>query len=340
VKKYTGTVLSALANFYWVLLDDRSTYLLCTRRSRLKKSGQSVLVGDFVVLQEVDFQCWRGAISQILERRSIIDRPPIANVDQILLIFALADPFLDPWQLSRFLIKTESVGIKVHLCLNKSDLISIKESEQWQERLKNWGYQPILISLNQSLGLDKLLTALKDKITVMTGPSGVGKSSLINTLIPKATQTVAHVSGKLHRGRHTTRHVELFTIPNGGMVADTPGFNQANLEFSPIELAYLFPEIRAQLGNCQFNNCLHRDEPNCSVRGNWERYAHYLKFLEEVNSQQKIETTETAFKIKMGAEGTKLYQPKLEFKKYRQNSRRQKNQDLQKLYKQKEDSTD
>jgi len=337
VNEHLGTVLAALANFYWVLLEEVEGYLLCTRRSRLKKIGQTVMVGDHVIVEEADLQASRGVISQILPRITTLSRPPMANAEHILLVFALAEPQIEPWQLSRFLVKIESTELKLSLCLNKSDLITPSQCQQWQDRLQNWGYQAHLLSLTNNTGLNEVLSLLDGKITVLAGPSGAGKSSLINSLIPDATQRVSHVSGKLQKGRHTTRHVELFKLPSGGLLADTPGFNQADLECNPADLVRFFPEVKSALGKCQFNNCLHRDEPNCFVRGDWERYEHYLKFLDEVINQQTSDNPESTLKVKMGSHGTKHYEPKLELKKYRQNSRRQKHQDLQKFYYQDED---
>ena len=338
MSQYQGTVISALANFYWVFLEELDGYFLCTRRSLLKKVGKSILVGDLVIVEELDYQSHSAVISQVLPRSSILNRPPIANASQILLVFALADPPLDPWQLSRFLIKTESTHLQVSLCLNKTDLVSQEQAWQWQQRLQGWGYQPLLVSLSRQEGIEQLASYLLNEITILSGPSGVGKSSLINALVLEANQKVAHVSGKLHRGRHTTRHVELFKLPSGGMLADSPGFNQADLECSPSDLVRFFPEVKTLLGQCQFNNCLHREEPNCAIRGNWERYEHYLQFLSEVLTEEISESRESTFKVKMGYQGIKHLEPKLEFKKYRQNSRRQRQQDLQHLYRQDKDS--
>jgi ribosome biogenesis GTPase len=309
--------------------------LLCTRRSRLKKIGQKVMVGDRVEVEEPDWTGGRGAIAQVLPRRSALARPPVANADQILLVFALAEPELDPYQLSRFLVKAESTGLRVCLCLSKMDLVAGEIQEQWRDRLHQWGYQPIFISVYKPIGLEELSGCLKHCLTVVSGPSGVGKSSLINHLVPQAELRVATVSGKLARGRHTTRHVELFELPSGGLLADTPGFNQPDLDAAPIELANYFPEARQRLAvaTCQFNDCLHRDEPNCAVRGDWERYDHYLSFLEEAIARQEVlnqlGNAESTLKRKTKQQGQQQYEPKLESKKYRRTSRRVQQQTLQ-----------
>jgi ribosome biogenesis GTPase len=295
------------------------------------------MVGDRVEIAEPDWAGGRGAISQVLPRRSELDRPPVANVDQILLVFALAEPNLEPYQLSRFLLKAESTGLEIVLCLSKSDLVTAEEQQQWSDRLQQWGYLPQFISMRQSLGLLDLTTHLSQKITVVSGPSGVGKSSLINRLIPIADLRTAAVSGKLGRGRHTTRHVELFELPGGGVLADTPGFNQPELDTLPEELAHYFPEIRQrlELKRCQFNDCWHQAEPNCAVRGDWERYEHYLTFLTEAIARQqalgKIADPEATMKSKTNRQGHQQDEPKLESKKYRRPSRRVQQQALQHL---------
>ncbi|XGV95851.1 MAG: small ribosomal subunit biogenesis GTPase RsgA [Leptolyngbya sp. BL-A-14] len=354
--RLVGTVLSVQANYYHVKLDafgvkdadgvsgaSQTAHsgqpaipltLLCTRRSRLKKIGQRVMVGDRVEVEEPDWEGGRGAIAQVLPRQSELDRPPVANADQLLLVFALVEPTLDPYQLSHFLVKAETTTLQVCLCLNKSDLAIVGERKHWQERLQRWGYAPILISVQQAIGLATLEAQLGDRVTIVSGPSGVGKSSLINQLVPDSDLRVAAVSGKLGRGRHTTRHVELFELPTGGLLADTPGFNQPDLDCAPEALASFFPEARARLAlaRCQFSNCLHRDEPNCVVRGDWERYEHYLGFLEEAIARQealnKLGDSETTLKRK-SERGGEQYEPKLETKKYRRPSRRVQQQTLQ-----------
>lgn len=360
-----GTVLAVQANYYRVKLDSQQTsvqksiktslenliprpsnpepdldhpfpeILLCTRRSRLKKLGQQVMVGDRVEIVEPDWQGGRGAISAVLPRKSELDRPPIANTDQILLVFAMAEPTLDPYQLTRFLVKAESSHLPICLCFSKTDLVSTEVQVQWEQRIQQWGYQPRFISLHQDLGLMGLFDQLRDRITVVAGPSGVGKSSLINHLIPLAKLRVGEVSGKLARGRHTTRHIELFDLPAGGLLADTPGFNQPDLDCHPQDLANYFPEARQRLADtsCQFSDCLHQDEPGCAVRGDWERYQFYLAMLQEAIAYHQTcdrqGREENNLKLKNHHRGNLTYEPKLEPKKYRQISRRTQQHQLQ-----------
>ena len=335
-----GTVIAVQANFCQVQIDlDRPTdggkLLLCTRRARLQKIGVSAIVGDRVVVDEPDWIAARGVVSEVFPRHSLLDRPPVANADRILLVFALAEPALDPFLLSKFLVKAESTGLQVSLCLNKSDLVTQDAKIAWCDRLGDWGYQPIVISVETGMGVPELQIELDRQITIFAGHSGVGKSSLTNALIPDTNIRVATVSGKLSRGRHTTRHVQLFTMPTGGLIADTPGFNQPDLTCTPTELSRYFPEIRHRLAtaHCQFSDCTHRDEPNCVVRGDWERYPHYLEFLadaiaweQQLQNQPKLENS---LKQKSSS-GKKKFEPKLE-SKYRQISRHTILQSLEEL---------
>ncbi|MGF1537431.1 MAG: small ribosomal subunit biogenesis GTPase RsgA [Elainellaceae cyanobacterium] len=358
-----GVVIAVQANYYWVRLAEGSSasaqgeavMLLCTRRARLKKIGQQVWVGDRVAVEDIDWGSERGAIAQVMPRHTTLERPPVANAQLLLLVFALAEPELDPWQLSRFLVAAESTGLAVALGLNKCDRISPEAQQQWRDRLIGWGYDPIIMSVQQGIGLDAVRQQLSGRISVVSGPSGVGKSSLINHLIPAVNQRVNAVSGKLARGRHTTRHVELFELSSesaaefstgfsaefagGGLLADSPGFNQPTITCAPEELGNYFPEVRQRLSQdaCQFGNCLHRDEPGCVVRGGrkWERYDHYLTFLAEAIARQtalgQTAAAEESVKRLSGEAGQVYYEPKLKTKRYRRPSRRSRHQNLKTL---------
>lgn len=344
----TGTVVAVQANYYRVQLagPGRVSELLCTRRSRLKKLGQQIIVGDRVGIEEPDWQGGRGAIATVSPRKTELQRPPVANANQVLLMFALADPAPDPLQLTRFLVAIATTSLKPLLCLNKQELVSAAEQQQWQTRLQDWGYDPILISLYADRGLTELQQRLEGQLTVLSGPSGVGKSSLINRLIPAREVRVGSVSERWGQGKHTTRHVELFELPSGGLLTDTPGFNQPSITCAPAELAQYFPEAQQRLSQsqCQFKDCLHRDEPNCVVRGDWERYSHYLTLLEEAvayqSEQDAIATAESTSKRKVKSRGQTDYEPKLSTKRYRRPSRRSQRQNLKDLYADLRDSQD
>lgn len=340
-----GVVTAVQANYYWVTLDGethRETLpclaLLCIRRARLKKMGQRVMVGDRVQVVDPDWEGQRGAIAAVAPRRTVLDRPPMANADQLLLLFALAEPDLDPHQLSRFLVKAESTGLAVLLCLNKQDLVTDQTRHDWHQRLGQWGYDPLLISLHQGESWADLHPRLQGRMTVLSGPSGVGKSSLINRLVPEAELRTSAVSGKLGRGRHTTRHVELFTLPQGGLLADTPGFNQPDLALAPADLGHCFPEVRRRLtqDGCQFKDCLHRDEPGCAVGTDWDRYDLYRTLVAEAealqNSHPRRRSGPAATKPKVGEGGEIHQEPMLQAKKYRRVSRRRQRQTLEDLH--------
>lgn len=340
----TGTVVAVEANFYRVRLDVEvadecgHSELLCVRRARLKKIGQQVYVGDRVTVEEPDWQGKRGAIALVEARYNLLDRPPIANVDRVLLVFALTDPELDSFQLSRFLVNIAASNLPVIICLNKCDLIPDQKAIYWRDRLHTWGYDAITISTYTGKGIELLKNKVAQGVTIMSGPSGVGKSSLINLLIPGLEIRVGSVSQRVGLGRHTTRHVELFELSDRGFLADSPGFTQPTLTCKPIDLAECFPEAQHLLASesCQFHDCWHQDEPGCVVRGDWERYAHYCQFLGEVEANRaKVSassTPETSLKSKAIAGGKVQQEPKLLKKRHRRQSRRFEHQNLDALY--------
>jgi len=267
------------------LTDVRRSRLLCTRRTRLDHRGAAIHVGDRVWLEAIDWQQCRAVVADVEPRQSWLNRPPVANVTAVVVALAVKQPCFDSDQASRFLLNAEQTGLAVHLILTKRDLITSDQLEQQLVRLRAWGYRPMAVSVQSGEGLDSLQDQLSsNRLAVLCGPSGVGKTSLLNKLLPQASLRVAAVSGRLQRGRHTTRHVELYRLCEGSLVADTPGFNRPELPGDPRNLALLFPELRRQLETrpCRFRDCFHRDEPGCEVDKSWERYSIYKRCLKEM----------------------------------------------------------
>uniref|UniRef100_A0A804RKP0 Small ribosomal subunit biogenesis GTPase RsgA 1, mitochondrial n=1 Tax=Zea mays TaxID=4577 RepID=A0A804RKP0_MAIZE len=311
----TGLVAASQANFMRVIVDatapgldhHRGSDLLCVVRALLKKIRRRVLVGDRVLVGAVDWTDRRGMIEDVFERRSEVVDPPVANVDRLVVLFSLDQPKPEPATLTRFLVEAESSGIPFVLVFNKVELVDEQTIAYWEDRLRSWGYDPLFLSVDKQSGFTALEEMLEGQTTVVVGPSGVGKSSLINALrcnqdiseedpIHKLVeQRVGTVSKKSGKGKHTTRHVSLLPIASGGFLADTPGFNQPSLmKVTKKSLAETFPEIRKALKEnepkkCLFNDCVHLGEHGCAVKGDWERYPYYLQMLDEIKIREEIQ---------------------------------------------------
>ncbi|KAI5062197.1 hypothetical protein GOP47_0022736 [Adiantum capillus-veneris] len=339
--------------------------LLCVVRALLKKIKRRVMVGDKVLVSGIDWVDGRGMIEEVFDRETEIFDPPVANVDQLLVLAALDRPRPEPLSLSRFLVEAESTGIPFTVVFNKTDLVSSKDVSDWESRLSSWGYKPLFCSAASKLGISPLVDILANKTSAIIGLSGVGKSSVINALCDEAglelwnssceedpvnvvkdesvwsgvyeEQTVGEVSERTGRGKHTTRHVSLLKLPSAGYLVDTPGFNQPNLaRVSTKSLPLLFPEIKSKLNEatCAFGDCLHVGEPDCAVGGDWDRYEHYLQLLEEVKKRGQLEMKtfgtkrESEMRYKVGALGVKQAEPRLVLKKHRRVSRKKGKEDL------------
>ena len=288
-----GRVVALEANFCRVDLDrpgpDGQQQLLCTRRSRLAKDGLSIAVGDRVEVEGIDWIGRRAVVAARGPRLNLLPRPPVANVSRLVVVVSLREPNPDPLQITRFLVSAEHLALPVDLVLTKADGLPRGELEAWCGRLREWGYAPLPVSTRTGEGLQALASHLTHPgIAVLCGPSGVGKSSLLNALVPGLALRVAPVSGRLRRGRHTTRHVALVALPGApaALVADTPGFNRPALPESPSELALCFPELRAALGRqpCRYADCRHGGEAGCVVGADWPRQALYRHCLAEVEA--------------------------------------------------------
>ncbi|KAI3919578.1 hypothetical protein MKX01_018401 [Papaver californicum] len=361
-----GMVASAQANFMRVVVQSIGSDIGEVKEEEEEgKIGvellcRRVLVGDKVLVGGIDWNDKRGMIENVYQRDSEIMDPPIANVDHLLVLFSLEQPKIEAFALTRFLIEAESTGIPLTLALNKRELVDVKTRLEWESRLCGWGYESIFCSVDTKNGLDSLYFILREQTTVLVGPSGVGKSSLINVLRSNQhvsdvaeidnqsanvkgskwfeNQRVGVVSVKSGRGKHTTRHVSLLPISGGGYLADTPGFIQPTLlKATKVSLPQLFPEIRKMIGDseprtCSFNDCLHVGEPGCVVTADWERYPYYLQLLDEIKTREEFQKRtigtkrEGDVRYKVGDMGVIQVEPRLQLKKHRRQSHKQTNQ--------------
>lgn len=287
-----GKIVKALSGFYYVLGNDK--LIQCRGRGVFRKNKITPLVGDEVVFQaENDLE---GYIMEVKSRKNELIRPPIANVDQAILVFSAVEPDFSTVLLDRFLVLVEFNRIEPLICITKMDLTNDDEQKmikEYKEQYTAAGYKVILTSSETEAGIELLSPHVDNKISVFAGQSGVGKSSLLNVLRPDLELKTNDISSHLGRGKHTTRHVELIKIGNG-LIADTPGFS--SLEFTNIEaedLTFCFPEIQTASENCKFRGCLHVSEPKCGVKQAVDsneipayRYEHYLDFLQEIKDRK------------------------------------------------------
>lgn len=286
-----GKIVKALSGFYYVLHNEQ--LIQCRGRGVFRKNKITPLVGDDVIFQaENELE---GYILEIKERKNELVRPPIANVDQAILVFSAVEPDFSTVLLDRFLVLVEFNHIQPIICITKLDITTREqhqEIERYAEQYRAGGYL-VLTSSETEKGIKQLQPYLEKKISVFAGQSGVGKSSLLNTLRPDLDLKTNDISSHLGRGKHTTRHVELIHVGNG-LVADTPGFS--SLEFSNIEavdLTFCFPELQKASDHCKFRGCLHLKEPKCGVKEAVEtgeipayRYEHYIDFLQEIKDRK------------------------------------------------------
>lgn len=297
-----GTILKALSGYYYVLPEGHSSaetpLIQCRARGVFKKRGVSPLVGDRVSF-EIE-HTGEGTVTAIEPRSSELVRPPIANVEQAVLVFSVTEPELNAALLDKFLVHIENERLKPVICLTKWDLLKTRGKEQ--ERIealaalyRQVGYDVLITSSRLGEGIEAIRATLSGKMSVFAGQSGVGKSSLLNAMMDELRLETGEISHRLGRGKHTTRHVELIALQEGGYVADTPGFSQLDfMALEPEDLGGCFVEFGTYAQACKFRGCLHVKEPDCQVRSAVEageiarsRYEHYLAFLGEMKERKR-----------------------------------------------------
>lgn len=288
-----GRIVKALSGFYYVAADDE--LVRCRARGKLRHSGESPLVGDLVSFTRTG--SGEGVVDAMRPRRNAFTRPPVANMDQMVIVASQAIPVTDPFLIDRMTAIAVNAGTEVLICLNKADVDPARELLETYIRA---GFRTIRTSAVTGEGLDRLNEELIGKFSVFTGNSGVGKSSILNVLAPGLAIPTGEVSRKLGRGRHTTRHVEIFSTPGGAMIADTPGFAAFDLErmelTDPEKLQYAFPDFAPYIGSCRFAGCSHTKERGCSLlealrdgKIASSRHASYVRLYEQLKSVNEWE---------------------------------------------------
>ncbi|MEI3078010.1 MAG: ribosome small subunit-dependent GTPase A [Oscillospiraceae bacterium] len=260
-------IIKALSGFYYVQTEDG--VVECRARGKFRKEGVSPLVGDFVTISRSGKS---GTVEEILPRKNSFIRPAVANVDLLVLLASCAIPQTEPFLIDRVLAIAGQQGVEPLICVNKNDL---EPGEGLAGIYRRAGFRVVVTSAETGEGIDELRAAISGKLSAFTGNSGVGKSSILNALCPELKLAVGEVSEKLGRGRHTTRHIELYCLGNGTFVADTPGFSSFDTERMDLvlkdQLQYAFSDFAPYLGKCQFQDCAHLKEPGCAVRAALER---------------------------------------------------------------------
>ena len=289
-----GKIVKGIAGFYYVHVVESGVYE-CKAKGVFRKEKMKPLVGDNVEIEILDENTKEGNIIQILPRINELIRPAVANIDQALVVFAVTKPKPHFNLLDRFLVMMQSKDIPVVLCFNKEDIASEKEVEELKAVYAGCGCSLVFTSALKNWNMNQVHELLRGKTTAIAGPSGVGKSSMINVLQPQANMETGSISRKIERGKHTTRHSELFPIDEDSYIMDPPGFSSLYVnEFDKEELKYYFPEFSPYEGKCRFHGCDHVHEPGCAVKEAVEegkihpiRYEDYLEMYEELKNKRR-----------------------------------------------------
>jgi ribosome biogenesis GTPase len=288
-----GLILKGIGGFYYVRPEAGGCVYQCRARGVFKKDGVVPTVGDFVEFETLDED--EGVVNEILPRKNIFIRPPIANIDCFIVMIAAARPKPDLAALDKFLVSAEQARTEIIICINKVDLANSDDLRKISSIYQDV-YTLVRLSCAEGTGIDGLTPLLRGRVSALAGPSGVGKSTLLNKLLRNGTELeTGEVSDRTKRGRHTTRHVEIFDMDFGGMVFDTPGFSSFEIpDAEASELAQFYPEMRGCAGSCKFDDCRHLREPGCAVREALaegriaaSRYASYERQYEELERNRR-----------------------------------------------------
>lgn len=288
-----GIIYKGIGGFYYVKSDQ--TLYECKARGIFKKEGITPMVGDKVTIGITDPEEKLGVIESISERKTELLRPVVANVEQAIVVFAIKNPLPNMMLLDKMLVLAEDSGLEIVVCFNKGDLDVDFDFEKYQSIYERAGYKVIKTCALLGEGIDDLKAVLKGKISVFSGPSGVGKSSILNALHEGFSLQTGELSDKIKRGKHTTRHSELLELGQESIVVDTPGFTSLNMQHIELEeLQYCFPEIERYRGECQFDDCTHINEPKCGIKDKVdsgeiakERYDAYIYMYHEIEEQKR-----------------------------------------------------
>ena len=289
-----GKIIKGIAGFYYVHVEGHGVYE-CKAKGIFRKDHVKPLVGDDVIVDVLDEEEMLGNIRQILPRRSALVRPAVANVDQALIIFAIVKPNPNFNLLDRFLIRMERQKLPTIICFNKQDIASAQEKEALRHSYETCGYKVLFMSALENEGIEEVRKLLTGKTTTVAGPSGVGKSSLINKLVPTANMKTGDISVKIERGKRTTRHSEIIALGEGTYIVDTPGFTSLEIsEITKEELGQYYPEFVQYEPYCKFSGCAHINEPSCGVKDavaegriSKERYDNYKTLYQELKELKR-----------------------------------------------------
>jgi ribosome biogenesis GTPase len=289
-----GKIIKGISGFYYVDTGADGLYT-CRAKGVFRNEKITPLVGDNVVIEITSEEKKEGNVIDILERSNSLIRPAAANVDQALVVFAAAKPDPNFNLLDRFLVMMQKQGIHTVVCFNKTDIVGDADIERLKTAYELCGHELLFISVRDEVGIDAIRHVLQGKTTVLAGPSGVGKSSLMNLLAPGANMVTGELSKKIDRGKQTTRHTELIRIADGTYLCDTPGFTSLYVtDIEKDELRDYFVEFNAYRDSCRFDTCRHIKEPGCAVKAALEagnisriRYENYCMMFEELEKQER-----------------------------------------------------